>query len=121
MATSTNTVLLAYNPNDFFYSDAQAYGLMPSEEKCEKLEPYSNGWDLSCNPVYFGDTSMNCINIELCKNKDYVKNLVATETTHSGSDEKYYNAKQQYNRVLVETINLGIGILFLFGLIIKYK
>jgi hypothetical protein len=203
-------VLVGYSPNDFFYSDAQAQGIMPNEADCAgQFNPDSpiNDWDNKCNPVNFpittaiaydcaivantvyilkptsdigsynnlinskvtgsnidtgttvktvelsqalmlpgttnnvtipkitisknptsgapnvyfdklnfGNNTTNaeaCIKKELCKNKSNVEKLMAIENGHSGSDEKYYNTKEQYNSLFMNTMNLGIGCIFL--------
>uniref|UniRef100_A0A6C0JGS8 Uncharacterized protein n=1 Tax=viral metagenome TaxID=1070528 RepID=A0A6C0JGS8_9ZZZZ len=209
-------VLVGYSPNDFFYSDAQAQGIMPNEADCAgQFNPDSptNDWDNKCNPLNFpittaieydcairgqsiyilkpdldiayissqikngftvsglnidaetkvtkvemiqkpaditirnvqgnvnipvvsinklpsvastlffekikfqsNDDTTNaeaCIKKELCKNKSNVDKLMAIENGHSGSDEKYYNTKDQYNYLFMNTMNLGIGCIFL--------
>lgn len=206
-------VLVGYSPNDFFYSDAQAMGIMPSDTDCAgRFNPddSARNWDTTCNPtnfpvanaiaydcaivastvyilkptlateiesykstllgskvtglnidagttvtsvelsqtltlpgtttpvtipkitiskpptagapnVYFeklnfGNNTSNaesCIKKELCKNKSNVDKLMAIVNGHSGSDEKYYNTKEQYNSLFMNTMNLGIGCVFL--------
>ena len=116
-----NTILVGYSPNDFFYADADSQGIMPSQTKCSSLKPYSNNWDTSCNAVNFPDASGNCIDKELCKNRDYVTTLFDIEQKHSGSNEKYFNVKDQYDGVFMNTINLGIGCIFLGGVILQNR
>lgn len=202
-------VLVGYSPNDFFYSDAQAMGIMPSDTDCQGRfnpnDPAIN-WDTTCSPINFpvsssisydcaikgtsiyilkeglsvdvvrsqinnsiitglhidNDTKVTdvtseirtipgtttavtiplitiskppinapavyfdtikfgssisnaeaCIKKELCKNKSNVDKLTEIENGHSGSDEKYYNTKEQYNSLFMNTMNLGIGCIFL--------
>jgi len=111
-----NTVFVGYSPNDFFYSNAINVGIMPSDDTCVKLKPYDKNWDVSCNS-FFVDVSYNCINKELCKNKDYVSKLLDINKTNASSDEKYYNSKEKYDRIFMNTINLAIGSLFLLKFI----
>jgi hypothetical protein len=117
----SNTILVGYSPNDFFYADADSQGIMPTKEECSNMKPYDILWDTSCNIINFPDQSGNCINKELCKNRDYVSNLYNVEQTHSGANEKYFNVKDQYDALFMNTVNLGIGCLFLGGVIIQNK
>lgn len=119
MAT-TNNVIVGYSQNDFFYVDATNRDIMPSDNACIKLKPYDSSWDVSCNS-WFSDNSGNCINKELCINKDKVEYLLKIENNHSGADEKFLNAKTSYENVLMNTINLGIGIVILTALIYRYR
>jgi hypothetical protein len=117
MATN---VILGYNPNDFFYADALNRGIMPTDANCNDLNIHDQSWDLSCNS-WFADNSGNCIKKELCINKEKVEYLLNTENNHSGADEKYSNAKTNYQDVLLNTINLGIGVLFLIIIIFRNR
>jgi hypothetical protein len=114
----SNTILVGYSPNDFFYADADSQGIMPNETECAAMKPYSLTWDTSCNSIYFPDMSGNCIDKELCKNKDYVTKLYNIEHLHSGSNEKFFNVKDEYETLFMNTVNLGIGCIFL-GIIVS--
>jgi hypothetical protein len=112
-----NTVFVGYSPNDFFYSNAADLGIMPNDNDCAIMKPYDLHWDVSCNEVFFQDVSYNCIRKELCKNKDYVNKIVDVNKGNASYDEKYYNSKEKYDRIFMNTINLAIGCLFLFKFI----
>lgn len=114
----SNKVIVGYSPNDFFYADAISQGVMPTDAECQKISPYDHSWDLSCGS-WFSDNSGNCIKKELCINKDKASYLTDIEKKHSSANEKFMNEKMSYDNVLLNTINLGIGIVFL--LIIIYK
>ena len=114
-----NTVFIGYSPNDFFYSTATDLGIMPQDSTCKVLKPYDINWDTKCSEINFPDASLNCINKELCKNKDYSNALLGINKGNANSDEKYYNAKQEYDTIFMSSINLGIGCLFLSILIFK--
>jgi len=114
----TNNIIVGYSPNDFFYVDAINQGVMPTDDECKELDPYSGTWDVSCGS-WFSSNSDNCIKKELCINKDKAGYLSKVENTHSSSNEKYMNEKMNYDTVLLNTINLGIGVTFL--LVIIYK
>jgi len=118
-----NQVLLGYNPNDFFYISAS--DSMPAD--CDSLNPYAGYWDISCgtaiNPAtsntYFQDNAEQCVQKELCKNKDAALKLAEKQNRQLGGDEKYMDSKIKYDNVLMDVINLGIGIFFAIFLIYR--
>jgi hypothetical protein len=114
-----NTIFVGYSPNDFFYSTADYLAIMPSDSACKTMKPYESIWNTSCNATNFADASLNCINKELCKNKDYSTKLLKINKGNANSDEKYYNVKQEYDTIFMSSINLGVGCLFLLILILK--
>jgi len=113
-----NNVIVGYSPNDFFYADAISQGVMPTDDDCVALKPYDQTWDVSCGS-WFSDNSGNCIKKELCINQDKANVLTDIQGKHSSADEKYMNEKMNYDNVLLNTINLGIGIVFLLFVIYK--
>lgn len=104
---------IAYSQNDFFYASAQNAGRMPDDETCKKIDIYNASWDFSCNRINFVDNSLNCINKELCINKINAGSIGTVQNKNSGSLEKYENTKQTFNRTMLTTINLGIGVIVL--------
>ena len=116
-----NTVLVGYNPNDFFYANADELGNMPTDSNCNDLRPYDDSWNDKCKLDKFQHNSNDCVNIELCKNKDYAKKLMNTNKGNANSDEKYYNIKEHYDVLFMNSINLGIGCVFLFWFLLKNR
>lgn len=116
-----NTVLVGYNPNDFFYSNADQLGNMPTDNSCDQLNPYNSNWNVKCRGDNFQDNSNDCINVELCKNKDYAKKLMNINKGNANSDEKYYDIKEQYDALFMNSVNLGIGCAFLFWFLFKNR
>jgi hypothetical protein len=118
-----NTTFIGYSPNDFFYSTAIELGTMPSDDTCNNLSPYNTVWDVSCNNVYFArdKNDEKCIKVELCKNKDYANKLLEINRGNASSDEKYYDIKDQYDTLFMDSINLGIGCVFLLWFIFKNR
>jgi hypothetical protein len=116
-----NTVLVGYNPNDFFYSNADELGAMPTNNKCNDLKPYDDDWNDKCRLDNFEHNSIDCINVELCKNKDYANKLANINKGNANSDEKYYNIKEHHDKLFMNSINLGIGCVFLFWFIFINK
>lgn len=117
------TTFIGYSPNDFFYSTAVELGTMPSDSSCNILKPYDKDWDNICNNINFGkpNNGEKCIKVELCKNKDYANKLLNINRGNASSDEKYYDMKEQYDTLFMDSINLGIGCVFLFWFIFKNR
>jgi hypothetical protein len=93
---------------------------MPNQEQCDSLNPYSDDWNNKCGKL-FSDNSYNCIRKELCINRDKGNKLVKMNM-NTTAIEKYANDKITYEITLMNTINLGIGIMFLVVIIYKnYK
>jgi hypothetical protein len=132
-----NNALVGYSPNDFSYVNA-SYG------NCNANKPLGNvvgktigtttiteaslsftdpAWDTICDsknhPLWFSDNSANCINVELCKNKANADKLLGLGSSGQGTKEKYMNEKMNYDNLLMNSINLGIGIVFLLFVIYK--
>jgi hypothetical protein len=109
----SNTTELAYSANDFFYASAEHNGKMPTADVCNTMDIYNTNWDVSCNTINFIDNSGGCINRALCINKENAKSISNIQNRNSGSLEKYENSKQFFNRTLLTTINLGVGVVVL--------
>lgn len=118
---SSSDILIGYNKNDFFYVNAENNGEMPNDETCKgtELKIHDASWDIRCNNTNFIDNSANCLNKELCINKEYSNKIKSMQQTHSGSGEKYDNAKDVYDQTFAHTVNLGTGIVLLSILLYK--
>jgi hypothetical protein len=112
---------VAYSQHDFFYSRAEGHGKMPSDVSCNSMDINNSNWDTSCNDINFSDNSGNCINKELCLNKQNANLVNGIQSKNSGSLEKYENSKQVFNKTILTSINLGIGIIALAILIYKNR
>lgn len=117
----TKNVLVEYNPNDFFYAVADREKMMPDENKCKDLSIHDDTWEKSCNKDNFYDNRDKCIDRELCINKENVDKIEKIKNNHNGADEKYSNTNSEYTGVILNTINLGIGIILLGGLIYRFR
>lgn len=115
----SSTVLLGYNPNDFFYVDAAANGYFDSKNCTNDI--IKNLTDEQCSGNNFIDNSMNCVYHELCKNKDLASKIMEKQTTHGGEEKKYYDSAMTYDIALMDIINLGIGILFIIAIIYRNR
>ena len=117
----SNSVFVEYSPNDFFYAIASKGIATPSKEQCDTLHIQDDSWDSHCSIDKFQDNYEECIERELCINKEGVDKIKKIQNRHSGSDEKYANTNIEHGGVVINTINLGIGILLLMGLIYKLR
>ena len=133
-----NNVLVGYSPNDFYYVHAEESNVINPSSDCGSLvvsgnailpngTTISNGsslslndpaWDTICNN-YFSQNQENCVKRELCNNKNNAIQLGDLQNSKSGAMEKYMNEKMNYDSILMNTINLGIGIVFLIVVIYK--
>jgi hypothetical protein len=133
-----NNVLVGYSPNNFYYVQAEENNVINPSSDCDKLTvngniTLSNGttitngsslpltnpaWDTICNN-YFSENQENCVKRELCNNKNNATQLGDLQNSKSGAMEKYMNEKMNYDSILMNTINLGIGIVFLIVVIYK--
>ena len=116
---SSSDILIGYSKNDFFYVNAENNGKMPNYQMCTDLKIHDVNWDISCNSTHFIDASANCLKKELCINKEYSNTIKSMQQTHSGSGEKYDNAKDVYDQTFAHTVNLGSGIVVIMILLYK--
>jgi len=114
MSNVPNQVVLGYDPNSFFYETVQDK-LKPTDTTCNTFKgtdgKYSISWDTKCDKEHIIDNSLNCMQLELCKNKDYSQNINHVLSVHSEAEEKLNNSKANYNTELRRTINLSLGII----------
>jgi hypothetical protein len=94
---------LDFNPNNFLSStdrDNLPNGFMG----CERL----HAEELNC----LDDSNLDrCYQLELCKNKDLVKNMYDKRNDHFTADESYMNMVNIYNFSIFKTMNLSVGII----------
>ena len=116
MATN---IVVGYSPTDFFYVKAKENNTMPTKEDCSNASMV----DVSktCNIDNYNNNKYDCITAELCKNKDNVSLLSKLQNKHSGSDQNYLDTNQEYKMAFTQTINLGIGIILIIGLIAQNR
>ena len=115
MPSNTN-IIVGYNSNDFFYVKAKEDGIMPTDEECIMTKDFDDSLCSSSN-VSNGENAKNCSRNELCKNKENVNTLYNLQNNHGGSNQKYLDTKKKYNDEMLNTLNLGIGIIILSGFI----
>jgi hypothetical protein len=97
-----NNMVVGYSPGDFFYSSVEN---PPNKEKCHKLLSLS----IPCASNFI-DNSQNCIQLELCKNNDAVKQMYNQNASKWGTDELNYDTLTIYRTEYIFMWNLGIAI-----------
>jgi hypothetical protein len=102
---NTNDVVMSYSQNDFFWQKA-------GQQDCSHLT------DDHCTSIH-DDNKDACIKKALCKNKEQSQILMDLEAKNYGVDRKYDDDQRLYYNTLLNTANLGIGIVVLVGLIYK--
>jgi hypothetical protein len=113
MATN---IVVGYSPTDFFYVKAQEISIMPDD--CKTITTPS---ETQCSVDNYDANKIDCINAALCKNKSNAELISKLQNKHSGSDQNYLDTNQEYKLTLANSINLGLGILVLIGLIFQNR
>ena len=118
-------IQIGYSANDFFYAEADKitnagdYNIKPTPSECKVF--LSESWeDGSCN-TYFSDNSTNCIKYQLCKNELTVAGIGSNDNKYAESIEKNFNSNDDLKNTLLNTMNLIIGIGFIFFVIYKLQ
>ena len=116
----TKEINLPFKSDDLFYSLAETQNVMPSDEKCKSLDTSDQKWINTCNSSNFNKNMESCINKELCINRENYLYFSETNYAKNASQENYLNTKVFYDKELLNTINLGVGILIVTVLNFKF-
>ena len=119
MATvsTVKNITVAYNPNDFFYVnalDSSGNNFNSTNINCyiyetpNVISTYSRS---NCSSANANVDKSKCYNTELCINKSNAKKINNLQTNHDGSSERRNDKNVDYNREILRSYNLGIGIL----------
>jgi hypothetical protein len=112
MATvsTVKNITVAYNPNDFFYVTAlNSYGNNFNSNNTDCQISRTEFDRKKCYPLT-QDNRTQCYDNELCINKSNAKKINSLQTNHDGSSERRNDKNVDYNRELLRSYNLGIGI-----------
>ena len=104
---TTDSNVVGYSQNDFIWASIDGITCPPTSSSVD------------CSPVN-SPNAEDCVKQAYCKNKAYSEQILALQSVHTGADVRYLDTKTQYNRQLVTTVNLGVGILGI-GLFIFYN
>lgn len=130
--STVKNITVAYNPNDFYYMNAKNSADEPANtapiggssthenycitKKDTNMCEISNGV-LKVNGSTITETNSgyvtslsNCYDKALCINEDNQKKINNLQLKHDGADERHGDINIYYNRELLKTYNLGIGI-----------
>ena len=112
----SNSILVAYSQNDFFYNtvnytDSDYNSICGNLLKNESTHNCKSDktWDATDSNLYGKQT--DCLSLELCKNRDNARFLKNIKTVHSGAEERLSDTEASYNKSMIMTANLAIGIL----------
>jgi hypothetical protein len=94
---------------------------MISDASCSELNPRADHWNIDCNSTNFIDNSGNCINRQLCVNKEKTKDLLDTQSGHLENEKRYTDERLKYDKAVMNAINLGIGIVFVIFIIFRNR
>jgi hypothetical protein len=128
--SDTSTTYIAYSPYDFYYVDALNRGAdyAPNDTACDNLVGNTS---INCDNAVFGGAKANiqlgdnldlgvknCIQKQLCINKELAQDLVL-ENTNNGGDQKILNFRDTYHDYLLKSANLGIGLCVVLYLLFR--
>jgi hypothetical protein len=77
--------------------------------------------DEHCQGNKFNNNRQDCLDTQLCKNKDYSVKILDMQKSHTASKQKYDDSQSVFNRELFKTANLTIGIMGLVVLVYRFK
>lgn len=135
---SKNNVTMDFNPNDFFYVNADKTDI--TDEKCNNsINGYRLISDTSCNyyiqaskdiskmPDMTDDSfkewktiMQKCHKKELCANKDGYEKMNEIQNNNQ-YNQQYHNYLEIYNNEYLKSFNLVAGIVLLIATIIYIK
>jgi len=109
-----NNLMLAYSPQDLFYSSTS---INKNSESCEIYDLNSIEQNNACSISTSIDPNSgnhdggyHCFSRELCKNKNYAKTLDTLNSSHDKSNKGFTDTNTQYNLETINMTNLIVGI-----------
>jgi len=133
--STVKNITVAYNPNDFYYMNAKNSEGKPANNATAatdniyenqkaycitKKDTYMceisngglkvNGNVISSKDQNYGNYLSNCYDKALCINEDNEKKINNLQLKHDGADERHGDINIYYNRELLKSYTLGIGI-----------
>lgn len=64
-----------------------------------------------------GSSFLDCYKKEVCNNKLNMEKLIKLRTTNTSSNGRFFDSTENYNKLLLNSFNLGMGIFFLSSMI----
>ncbi len=65
-----------------------------------------------------GSSFLDCYKKEVCNNKLNMEKLIKLRTINTSSNGRFIDSTENYNKLLLNSFNLGIGIIVLSSMII---
>jgi hypothetical protein len=118
--------ILGYSSNDFYYINASdiSNGRLTSNPSisCDTTSSIQDSTcaNLKSNDPNAGDTMVKCYVREVCKNKTKSSQLTFLPENILVSNERYQNAKSEYNIEYLNRMNYIIGIISSIAISIYY-
>jgi hypothetical protein len=121
-------IYVGYSPNDFFYTGLHNidtediyFNINPTDDECKLIYGNTSIWNSNACTNYFDDNSLNCIKNAICNNKQNVNNINTIDNIHNSDYIQNENNEEDFKKTFLNTINLGIGILFIIFVITKMQ
>ena len=112
--------IMSYSQNDWFYlaveNSSNPTDDMPTVADCIENSPYDTKWNSMCS-TDLSNNQYGCMVRALCINRDKSQELDKLERVNYDVDTKYNDHYKIYYNTLANTVNLGIGIAVLTGVI----
>lgn len=109
----SNNVVLGYSPNDFYYQNANAT-IKLDEETCKQVQTED------CNTIS-DINKQQCLNQAYCSNRVIANKLKDIQNKNNGAIEKYEDTNLEYDFIIYNIINLGIGVFAMVGCILFFR
>lgn len=65
-----------------------------------------------------GSSFLDCYKKEVCNNKLNMEKLIKIRTTNTSSNGRFFDSTENYNKLILNSFNLGMGIILLSSMII---
>ena len=101
-----DNVFVAYNSNDFYWKTINYDDKFCQSQKCSTNTKINPGTILITE-----NNSQKCYEKEVCINKHNSEILTKQQNLHSGSDGRYNDSESLFVYTLLNTANLGIGLI----------
>ena len=120
MTTPSTNVNVQYGDNDFIYKLVENYPLMPSGEQCAGFKT-THLSETECEPTgaNFAANSTQCIQQELCKNKEFSVEINKTQQDYLGSMKMMTDKTQIFDNQVAQIQNMCFG--FVIMLVTFYQ
>jgi hypothetical protein len=105
---NSNNIILAYEPNKFFWVSVSDDYKATSNNFCDIQK---------CDDTNLTEENIHdCYMKEICDNKKNSEILQTLHSHHSSADGRYFDTSNTYKKTMLETLNLGVGVLAMISL-----